>query len=110
MIPTGVSLLIFAQIPITELGLLPLFQNAFMLYICFFPKVLEASLVILFYSMASYLFFPASLIFFMLMNTWFPVLVGTMVMYCQLNSVFKFEMRLPMQNQTSGAEPKDYTN
>ena len=90
----ALSFLVFIQIPMMELGTVAMFRNAVMLFLQFLPKCTAAALLLLGYSVACYLFFPASLIFLMLLNSWFPVLMASMILYKSLDQVFEIEERL----------------
>ena len=90
----GISLLLLLQIPMMELRFSQMFRNSILLFAQLLPRAILSAAIILGYGILCGLFFPASLIFLILMNTWLPFLLGTMVLYPKLNEILKIEKRL----------------
>ncbi len=103
----ALSFLVMIQIPIMELGIRAMFRNAEILLLRFLPRCTAAAIVMIGYSMVCYLFFPASLIFLMLLNSWFPILLAVMILYKPLNQVFEIEERLRSLQGKSADQKKE---
>lgn len=89
----SMMLLVFVQIPLMRLSFFQMMRNALMLFIRLTGKSLLASAVITVYSVLITAFFPSSLFFLMILNTWFPLLISLMVLYKELDAIFQIESR-----------------
>lgn len=90
---TGMLLLVFVQIPLMQLSFFQMLRNALMMFVRLTGRSLLASAVIILYYVLAAAFFPSSLIFLMILNTWFPVLVSLMLLYRDLNTILQIEAR-----------------
>lgn len=89
----SMMLLVFVQIPLMRLSFFQMVRNALMLFIRLTGKSLLASAVIAVYYILITAFFPSSLFFLMILNTWFPILISLMVLYTDLNTILQIESR-----------------
>ena len=99
LLTTGFFSYYWAQMALIDTSGLQRVKNSFLLFIGFLPQTLAASALQLLYWGLHYLFLPASLVIWLILGCWLPLLLGLMILYPSMDRVFHIEETLRQRQQ-----------